>query len=101
VNGAVPGRATLMVRPESIRVADPAEAPDGSLRGRVVQTSFLGSQTRIAVKCDAVEAPVTASQFGRERAAARDLAPDRELALWWAQEDAVLFSEPPTDDEEA
>jgi spermidine/putrescine ABC transporter ATP-binding subunit len=98
--GAVTGRAVLMVRPESIRVGDPADAPEASLRGRIVQTSFLGSQTRIAVKCDAVEAPLTASQFGRERTAARELAPDRELALWWEQEDAVLLSEESTDDEE-
>ena len=41
-------RATLMVRPESIHLGDPSEAArDGSLRGRIVQTSFLGSQTRI------------------------------------------------------
>ena len=49
-----------MVRPESIHVAE----PDGgsgtrSLKGRIVQTSFLGSQTRIAVRCDAVAAPLT------------------------------------------
>jgi ABC-type Fe3+/spermidine/putrescine transport system ATPase subunit len=101
MNGAAVGRAVLMVRPESIRIGDPADAPDAPLRGRIVQTSFLGSQTRIAVKCDAVEVPLTASQFGRERTAARDLAPDRELALWWEQEDAVLLPEGPTDDEEA
>ena len=35
-----------MVRPESIQVGDPADAPEASLRGRIVQTSFLGSQTR-------------------------------------------------------
>ena len=100
-NGAVTGRAVLMVRPESIRIGDPAEAPEASLRGRIVQTSFLGSQTRIAVQCDAVEAPLTASQFGRERTAARDLAPGRELALWWEAEDAVLLPQRSTDDEEA
>jgi spermidine/putrescine transport system ATP-binding protein len=100
-NGAVTGRSVLMVRPESVRIGDPADAPAASLRGRIVQTSFLGSQTRVAVQCDAVEAPLIASQFGRERTAARDLALDRELALWWEQEDAVLLPEASTDDEEA
>ena len=89
-------RATLMVRPEAIQVGDPADAPEASLRGRIVQTSFLGSQTRIAVHCDAVAAPLTASQFGRERAAARDLNPDREVALWWRPDDAVLLPEEST-----
>ena len=35
----------------------------------ILQTSFLGNQTRVAVACDAVDAPVTASLFGRDRAA--------------------------------
>jgi spermidine/putrescine ABC transporter ATP-binding subunit len=94
------GRATLMVRPESIRVGTPREAPGASLRGRIVQTSFLGSQTRIAVRCDAVEAPVTAAKFGRERMIASDLTPDREVALWWDKDDAVLLPEESTREEE-
>ena len=94
------GRATLMVRPESIQVGDPEVAPEASLRGRIVQTSFLGSQTRVAVNCDAVDAPVTASKFGRERIAARDLTPDREVALWWDPADAVLLPEESTQEED-
>jgi spermidine/putrescine transport system ATP-binding protein len=47
------GPATLMVRPESIRLD-----PDGALRGQVVQTSFLGKHVRIAVETGAAEAPV-------------------------------------------
>src|SRR5437773_2790457 len=76
VNGSHEGgRATLMVRPESIHVSDPRDAPDAFLRGRVVKTSFLGSQTRIAVSCDAVDAPLTAAEFGRDRSIERQLAP--------------------------
>jgi len=100
-NGSHEGsRATLMVRPESVRVGDPKEAPEASLRGRIVQTSFLGSQTRIAVSCDAVDAPLTATKFGRERIIARDLTPDREVALWWDKDDAVLLPEETTTEEE-
>jgi len=99
LNGSHGGRATLMVRPESVQVGDPAAAPDGSLRGRVVQTSFLGSQTRVAVSCDAVDVPVTASKFGRERIEASVLAPDREVALWWDKHDAVLLPEESTKEE--
>jgi spermidine/putrescine ABC transporter ATP-binding subunit len=94
------GGATLMVRPESIHVGEPAAAPDGAIRGRIVQTSFLGSQTRIAVDVALVDSLVTASTFGRERIAASDLARDREVALWWSPDDAVLLSEPQPQGEE-
>jgi spermidine/putrescine transport system ATP-binding protein len=94
------GRATLMVRPESIHLGDPHDAPEASLRGRVVQTSFLGSQTRIAVSCDAVDAPITAAEFGRDRSIARQLAPEREIALWWDKDDAVILPDESMTDEE-
>jgi spermidine/putrescine ABC transporter ATP-binding subunit len=101
VNGSFHGdRGTLMVRPESIRVGDPGEAPEASLRGRIVQTSFLGSQTRIAVSCDAVDAPLIATKFGRERMIASELTPNREVALWWDKDDAVLLPEGSTKEEE-
>jgi spermidine/putrescine transport system ATP-binding protein len=93
------GRATLMVRPESIHIGRPEDAADSSLRGRVVQTSFLGSQTRIAVRCDGVEAPILVSQFGRDRVAALDLTPDREVVLWWDSSDAMLLSKETTKEE--
>ena len=89
-NGAV-----LMVRPESIRIAaDPSEAPGQKLRGRILQTSFLGNQTRVAVACDGVEAPVLASLFGRDQLGERDLKLDQEVTLWWEADDAVLLPEP-------
>jgi len=94
------GRATLMVRPESIHVGDPRDAPDAFLRGRVVKTSFLGSQTRIAVSCDAVDVPLTAAEFGRDRSIERQLAPDREVALWWDKDDAVLLPDDPMTEED-
>jgi len=93
-------RATLMVRPESVHVGEVADAPEASLRGRIVQTSFLGNQTRVAVSCDAVPVPMTATQFGRERTVARDLAPDREVAIWWSKDDAVLLPEESMQEEE-
>ena len=93
-------RSTLMVRPESIRVFRPHNAPPASLTGRVVQTSFLGNQTRVAVACDAIPVPITASLFGRERLAARDLTPDMEVSLWWEPDDAVLLNEQQAQEEE-
>ena len=80
-NGSV-----LMVRPESIHIS--TEARDG-LKGRVLQTSFLGNQTRVAIACEGVEAPVLASLFGRDQVGERDLNPDQEVTLWWEPDDAV------------
>jgi len=93
-------RSTLMVRPESIRVFTAQNAPPASLRGRVVQTSFLGNQTRVAVACDALPVPITASLFGRERLAALDLTPDMEVSLWWEPDDAVFLNEQQAQEEE-
>jgi ABC-type Fe3+/spermidine/putrescine transport system ATPase subunit len=84
-NGSV-----LMVRPESIHIS--TEPRDG-LRGRILQTSFLGNQTRVAVACEGVELPVLASLFGREQVSERDLEPDQEVTLWWEPDDAVLLPE--------
>jgi len=92
--------ATLMIRPESIHVSAGSDAPPGSLRGRVVQTSFLGSLTRVAVGCDPVSVPIIASLFGRERLEARTLTPDMEVSLWWDSGDAVLLTEPQPQEEE-
>jgi spermidine/putrescine transport system ATP-binding protein len=89
-NGSV-----LMVRPESIRIStEPGEAPGRKLSGRILQTSFLGNQTRVAVACEGVETPVLASLFGRDQLGERDLKLDQEVTLWWEPDDAVLLPEP-------
>src|SRR5262245_14373836 len=44
---------TLMVRPESIHIFQPQNAPPGSLRARTIQTAFLGTHTRVATECAA------------------------------------------------
>jgi hypothetical protein len=77
-----------MLRPESLHLADPSEAPAGSLRGRALQTAFLGSHVRVAVGCEAADAPLTVALQGT---AARLPEPDTEVALWWAPEDGVLL----------
>ena len=85
------GRATLMVRPESIQVRHLTDANGTGLRGRIAQSSFLGSHTRVAVTCEGVPAPVTAALFGTEGAAAEDLHPETEVVLTWDPADVVLL----------
>jgi ABC-type Fe3+/spermidine/putrescine transport system ATPase subunit len=95
------GRAALMVRPESIRIStEPARLSGPGLKGRVLQTSFLGNQTRVAVACDAVDTPVLASLFGRDQVGQRDLRLDMEVTLWWEPDDAVLLPETDFEPEE-
>jgi ABC-type Fe3+/spermidine/putrescine transport system ATPase subunit len=95
------GRAALMVRPESIRIStEPDRLCGPGLKGRVLQTSFLGNHTRVAVACDAVDAPVLASLFGRDQVGQRDLRLDMEVTLWWEPDDAVLLPETHSEPEE-
>ena len=87
--GGVRGRATLMVRPESLRLVDPDDAPAGALHGRTVKSSFLGTRVRVAVDCEAASAPLMVALHGDEATALPE--PDRRVALWWAAEDALVL----------
>src|SRR5262249_21370698 len=62
-NGVI-GRATLMLRPEVLRLVDPIEASSGAVHGRTLQSSFLGTRVRVAVACDASPAPLMVSLHG-------------------------------------
>jgi spermidine/putrescine transport system ATP-binding protein len=82
-------QGVLMVRPESLRVGDVHAAPDGALKGRVVQSSFLGTRLRIAVESQCSEAPLIVALPGEAPSSAP--AEDTEVAVWWAPEDAILL----------
>jgi len=81
--GGRSGAATLMVRPEVIALAD----GNGSLAGRVVQTSFLGSFIRVAVETRASEAPVIVAL----RDAASLPAVGDEVALSWPATEGIVL----------
>jgi hypothetical protein len=91
--GSVIGAGVLMLRPESLRVGDTATAPDGALKGRVVQSSFLGTRLRVAVETPSSEAPLIVALHGEDPASAP--VEDAEVAVWWAPGDAILL---PADD---
>jgi spermidine/putrescine transport system ATP-binding protein len=76
------GRATLMVRPEAIKLA-----ADGALHGEVVQTSFLGKHVRVAVQTRAAEAPVIVALHD---AAALPAVGDTVALAWTAADGIVL-----------
>ena len=78
-----------MVRPEALRVGDPEAAPNGALRGRVLQSSFLGTRLRVAVATPSSDAPLIIALHGEDPASAP--AEDAEVAVWWASGDAILL----------
>jgi ABC-type Fe3+/spermidine/putrescine transport system ATPase subunit len=77
------GPATVMVRPEAIRLG----GGDPSLSGRVVQTSFLGKHVRVAVETAASEAPVIIALH--DPSALPDVG--ATVALSWSAEDAAVL----------
>jgi spermidine/putrescine transport system ATP-binding protein len=83
------GEASLMVRPESLRVGDVEGAPTGALRGRTVQSSFLGTRVRIAVETACSDTPLIVALHGESPSSAP--AEDAEVAVWWAPDDAILL----------
>jgi spermidine/putrescine transport system ATP-binding protein len=77
------GPATVMVRPEAIRLD--GSAP--SLAGRVVHTSFLGKHVRVAVETAASDAPVIIALYDPSGLPSVGAA----VALSWAAEDAAVL----------
>jgi spermidine/putrescine transport system ATP-binding protein len=93
------GRAVLVVRPEWISVGPPAELEHG-LHGRVVQTSFLGSMTRIEIELSAAAGRVTAAVFGDGAERVAHLEPGSKVTVRWDPDQAVLLEESAADREE-
>jgi spermidine/putrescine ABC transporter ATP-binding subunit len=82
-------RATLMVRPEAIRFAAHRGEPL-CLEGKVLQSSFLGSFTRVAIACAATQAPVLATlAYGKRHQ--QQLRAESTVSFTWDPEDAVVL----------
>jgi spermidine/putrescine transport system ATP-binding protein len=84
--GCVAGRtgpSTLMVRPEAITLG----SGSGSIVGRVLQTSFLGSFVRVAVETPSSDAPVVVAL--REA----DTVPEvgDEVSISWPAADGIVL----------
>ncbi|MBM2615533.1 ABC transporter ATP-binding protein [Actinoplanes sp. LDG1-06] len=72
-------KAFLAVRPEQVTLNG------GALSGRVLDVSFYGGLSRVAVSVDQRDTPVLVHQHGAPR-----VAPGDTVGLGWAAEDAVL-----------
>jgi spermidine/putrescine transport system ATP-binding protein len=83
------GSGSLMVRPESVRLAS-ASPDDQGLLGRVVMVSFLGSFIRVSVDCQAADDPIIVDMPIGLNDQVRE---DALVLLRWEAEAAVLFQE--------
>jgi spermidine/putrescine ABC transporter ATP-binding subunit len=80
-------RATLMVRPESIRVVA-GNGHQAGLVGTIVGSSFLGSFSRVAVQCEALGTTIIAAL---QADAAAPLANNATATISWSSQDAVVL----------
>jgi spermidine/putrescine transport system ATP-binding protein len=83
------GAATLMVRPESLRIGDGAASASASVRGRAVQSSFLGTRVRVAVETPASQVPLMVAVHGEGPESVP--AEDTDVTVSWSPEDAILL----------
>jgi ABC-type Fe3+/spermidine/putrescine transport system ATPase subunit len=81
-----------MVRPEAIRISTDERA-GGLIRGAVMQRSFLGSCTRVAVSCEGRSEPVLAEVRGADADSLDELTPGRAVWLSWDRESAVAIDD--------
>jgi ABC-type Fe3+/spermidine/putrescine transport system ATPase subunit len=87
----------VMVRPEAIRIsADEREG--GPISGTVIQRSFLGNYTRVAVSCDASSEPVLVEVHGKDAASVEQLTPGRRIWLSWDRGAAVAINDSEEED---
>ena len=93
----VPG--VLMVRPESVCIAIAGGGPAHALEAAVIQTAFLGSSTRVAVRSSLTEQPITVALNRRDQGAT-SLDPDARVAIWWDGQDAVPLAEAARENDE-
>jgi spermidine/putrescine transport system ATP-binding protein len=88
-------KATLMVRPEAIRIA--AQRDNRTwLEGEVLQLSFLGSFTRVAIACHAAQAPVLAT-LPHTKSHRHELRAESTVSFTWDPEDAVVLDMQPAE----
>src|SRR5436305_1479595 len=88
------GPLTLMVRPEALHIGAVSDAPAGAIRGRAVQSSFLGTRVRVAVETAVSPVPLMIAMHGEDQSSVP--AEDAEIAVWWAPEDAIVLTGPPS-----
>jgi spermidine/putrescine transport system ATP-binding protein len=88
------GQATLMIRPESMRVeAQRAPGDRAAIRGKVVGISFLGAYTRLTVETPAGRLVAAPPNVEGSRSEAHAELLDQEVWVSWWPADAVVVGQ--------
>jgi spermidine/putrescine transport system ATP-binding protein len=88
------GRATLMIRPESLalRPVDSAAAEPG-IAGRIENVAFLGNHTRITVATDVGRLVAIRPHGSTVRSTHLEEELGKEVCVWWPADDAALIED--------
>src|SRR5205807_1244286 len=81
---AVRGAAILMVRPEVLQIGRSDATPGPAIRGRAVQSAFLGTRVRVAIETACSPAPLMVSLTGEDPSSVPS--EDTDVAVWWPAE---------------
>ena len=92
--GSTDGSATLMVRPEYVRLR-PVDEPgtDPGFPGRIVNVAFLGDHTRITLTTDAGDIVAVRPHGTNVRSTRLEEDYGEEVCVWWPADDAALIAD--------
>jgi spermidine/putrescine transport system ATP-binding protein len=91
MDGHADGPATLMVRPEAIRIGSPDSRPTPSLLGHIRHVAFMGNHTLITVDTAAGALVVHRSHSGGAEDDVQFGRPGEEACLWWPIDAAIIL----------
>jgi len=92
--GSTDGPATIMVRPEYVRLRPVDEpAADPGITGRVVNVAFLGDHTRLTISTDAGDIVSVRPHATNVRSTHLEEDLGQEVCVWWPADDAALIAD--------
>ena len=92
--GSTDGPATIMVRPEYVRLRPVDEpATDPGFPGRIVNVAFLGDHTRITLTTDAGDIVAVRPHGTNIRSTHPEQDLGEEVCVWWPADDAALITD--------
>ena len=93
-SGAAAGRATVVIRPESMSLR-PVDEPalDPGIPGRIANVAFLGNHTRVTVTTDAGDLITVRPHGTTVRTTHLEEELGKEVCVWWPADDAALIED--------